>query len=421
MRVPRWLPWACAGALVAAAMAKHPTLYDDSQGYIDGGVFRTAVIPLIFRVLRAVSPSSAALRLFDGLQAGLAITSCSLLASRLKERLRLDRLTGALTWLMLGLPQLQAVTTIGSESIAYSLLSISFAFAIPLVWGERSLRSLVGMAGAAALLVLTRPQFVFLVPAVALAFAGYVLTEPTWKGRWRMLAAGVGVAVVALTLQAIHTYPRLGRIGGPSIMGVIVLTVTTQVATEADEAAIVDDDARAFASRIWRESSDASDLAAQGGATPPALYGGLRYNNVVRRIEARYLEAHAPGGVEPADEREKAKLWVGMNDICVRAAKSLARRELPRLVKIDVSAILLWERYFAFIVGWLVVLSVGRARRSAEARLTLLVALGWAINVLFVSALQPPMLRYTFYFDTYVAALLVAWASRALAAADSRG
>lgn len=246
--------WLLGAAFVVVAVVREPWTSQDTS-YIDGHALRAPVLPVILRALRAVLPLSIYLRAFDGLQAALAFAATTALALELSRRLRLDRVTATLVWLTLGLAQFRAVANVMSESISYSFLSLSLAAALPLFWGERSLRSLVVMTGAAMLLVLTRPQFVYLVPVVVLVFAAYVVTEPTWRTRARMAGAGVMIALAGLGVQTLHTGTHVGVAGGAAYGGSQILAVTLTVATETDVEAIADPEVRAFASSAGGRSS----------------------------------------------------------------------------------------------------------------------------------------------------------------------
>jgi hypothetical protein len=411
------LLWLLGVAFVLVAVAREPWTSKDTS-YIDGHALRAPVVPLILRALRALLPSSIYLRAFDGLQAAVAFAATTVLAAGLSRRLLLDRVTATLVWLTLGLAQFRAVANVQSESFSYSLLSLSLAAALPLFWGERSFRALLLMTASAALLVLTRPQFVYLVPVVVLAFAVYVFTEPTWKARARAVGAGVTIAIGGLGLQALHTGTHVGVAGGAAYGGSQILAVVLTVANESDVEAIADPQVRAFASSVWRGSRDARDLANQGGDTPPALYTAATYNNIINRIFAWREGAPGEGGAEPADLRAvrgaDAAALVRLNDLCIRAAVSLGRHDLLRFARLVVSEVFMWERYMNFVVVGLIVASVGRLRRSPSARLAFALALAWLVNVFFVTSVEIPDQRYTFYFDAFIAALVIGIAGHAL-------
>jgi hypothetical protein len=415
----RKLLWLLGAAFVLVAVAREPWTSQDTS-YIDGHALRAPVVPLILRALRALLPSSIYLRAFDGLQAAVAFAATTVLTTSLSRRLRFDRVTATVVWLTLGLAQFRAVANVQSESISYSLLSLSLAAALPLFWGQRSLRELLLMTASAALLVLTRPQFVYLVPVVVLVFALYVFTEPTWKGRARAVGAGAMIAIGGLGLQALHTGTHVGVAGGAAYGGSQIFAVVLTVATEADVDAVADPEVRAFASSIWRGAREAHELASQGDGVglPPAHYTSLTYNSIINRIFAWHGETRGEGGVEPPDlravRRADAASLVRLNDLCIRAAVAVGKHDVLRFVRLVVSEVFFWERYMTFVVGGLLVASAVRLRRSPTARLTFAIAVGWVVNLLFVAALEVPEQRYTFYFDAYVAALVLAFAIQAL-------
>jgi 4-amino-4-deoxy-L-arabinose transferase-like glycosyltransferase len=408
-----------AAVVAVVALLIPPVLVPDSHSYIAGSLMRPPLIPILFRGLSLCFSDSTSTHLVVALQITLALVSCDLLARILGDRMGLPPALRILIGVVLSIPQWIFARKIVSESLAYSFLLLALLQAIRLLWGERSRGTLLGMVASCAALVSSRGQFVYLPPLCLLAVLLFVKGERTWRARATTLAASTCVGVCVLGLQAMHTLPKIHHFSRVAVTGVQEMVLTTFLATDAEVTSIPDPEIRVFSAHVRDGARAAGYLADQRGEEVAPLFFGRHYKDILMLIYAEYFE-HVVG-LPHSEDRDgmdaDPALLVRLDQMTLAASAGVARHAWPRMVSFCLGEIFLWDRYLAILASGLFAVGLATLRRGGPlARLLLLVATLWWVNMLLVAALEPPQSRYTFYFDELVVVVALALAGRSLLA-----
>jgi hypothetical protein len=385
--------------------------------YINGSLIRPPLLPILLGVLGAALPQGAALRVFNGLQAGLALVAAAAVAGALSARLDLRARPRALLFALALFPQLHTVVTISSESFAYSFVCLAFVSVLPLVWGETSIRALVATCIACALASATRGQFIYLAPC-CVAVTLYLLAREKDSGRRvRILLACAAIPLLTLGLQAAHSVRKTGHFTRVAVTGLQTMTLATLSSEESDLAGIDDPYVQDFAREVRTCAVERKLLPKQSPEIVPAIVVATHYNDILACIYHSFFvereHLSVPWGGPP--ENVEPELYVKVDKLTLAATRGIARRAWKRIVIADISQITLWERYPAILAAaFAFVALLGYRRNPPIARLVLLVTGLWWINVLLVVALEPAQGRYTFYFNQLMIVTAVALAWRGL-------
>lgn len=393
------LVWTVALALLG------PQIERDTASYIADSPFRPPLLPLYLDVLHLLFGRGFLYAAVAG-QAALGFASSLLLANRIST---LAGSTAPGRWLVSTIllwPQLEHARWILSESLAYSFLCLTVWFSLePFVRGMRW-RAAAGTCVALALLLMTRVQFAPMVLVGALVVVVGLVRLRSGRDRLLVLGAAVGAALLVVGTQAAYTKATLGYPSRVAATGVQLLTVLAYVSVPADAQHITDPSARMFTDSLMAELKKKRLLSAQRREMSVARH--FSYAVICNRTLIPLYRRLFSGTDENA-------LWVSMDKLTTRAAVALLRTGWRRYLHHMAILILQTQRYFGVLAALLVGCGVELARRSSTRGLGVLLAgsaVFWWFNVISVTAVQYPQLRYTFYFDTLVIAGILAGLSR---------
>ena len=383
-----------------------PVIQPDTASYIADSPFRPPLLPLYLNLLQVLF-GPGFLYAAVAAQAAIGFASSLLLGNRISA---LARSTEPGRWLVVSIllwPQLENARYILSESLAYSFLCLMVWFSLePFVLGMRW-RAAAGTCLALALLLMTRVQFAYMVLVGALAVVAGLVRLRGGRDRAFILGAAVGAALLVVGTQAAYTTATLGYPSRVAATGPNLLTVLAYVSVPADAHRITDPLARTFMDSLMAELEKKRLLSSQRLGMSVARH--FSYTTICnhtliplyRRMFSRNVDEDA--------------LWVSMDKLTTRAAVELLRTGWRRYLHHMAILILQTQRYFGVLAAFLIACGVELARRSSTRGLGILlagVAVCWWLNVISVTAVQYPQLRYTFYFDTLVIAAILAGLTR---------
>lgn len=416
------------GALfVAFLVVQGPLLVPDSGTYVEAWPTRPPVLPLVLLGGNALVGARAALYLTVVLQSVAAFVSCRVLLVELERVVSHVPTASAIGFFALLMPQFKAARTIASESLAYSFVCL-FAAAIAgaLVTRASNRRVWLGVAAACAAYA-TRAQFIYLVPLALLGAAAVVAFARTSTKSRVVLGAGA-IAVLALTLTINATYLRIrsGRPGGVPLSGVQLIALVSHVASRSEvEAANLGKD-REFAERVYDRLEANHMLASQRDPNVGvSAFLADRYNPILDVVGEEFR------ALQPKPALNSARYLWGMTveQLCEldrttkRVGLTLLHTSWKRYLRVSVTSIWEWHRYFCIVMLFNLVLAIGtlvRNPRVLPSWLLLAVTGGWLANVCVVALVEPPLYRYTFYYDAIFVALLCLLVGRTLTPAANR-
>jgi hypothetical protein len=401
-------------ALAAYFALRGPVLSGDAGSYLQHTNFRPPAYPLYLDLLHLV---------FRGAWLHAAVAGQLLLggwASLVLGR-RIGRLFSVAGWPVL-LAQVALFSslaklgvTITADGLSYAAFLL-FAGAIADCLEGPTPRTLMRATALAALLILLRSQFLFILPGGLLALAVVAVA------RWR-LAAPIAGCVLGLLL-AIQLIPRTynwayqGVFRTTSATGLQLLTVVLYVAEPRDREALPTPEDRQYFDAVLARLRAGGMLATDRAPGIPTWhhlnrhYNEICFDGIVREYARERLGVSLDATVSGATTAIPPKEWSQMDATLTRISFRLLRRSWPRyLAHVGGSVYEIYKTYL-LILGALLATGLIEWRRSgAPARFLVALVLLWGSNLLLVAMVEVPMGRYTFYVDAVVAAtvaLLVA-------------
>lgn len=418
----RWLIAAVVFALVWSL--RSPIIVPDSLTYMEAWPTRPPLLPLVYNAWKAVGGGAFAVRATIFVQALVALLSSGLLLRATAALVSLGLVARAFVLGALMLPQLKAASTIASESFAYSFVCIFCAILVGGIRGQVSVWRGLALVSAALAAYATRAQFIYLVPLSILAAA----VGCHWlRRRERVLLLGGSVLLAGTVLGATGLYlkHRSGAPGGVSVMGVQLLTSVVHVAVRNDLNAAQLGKHRVFAeslyARLERDGLLASQRDPASGEVASSFFAE-RYNMILVRMADEFQKtelAHAAPVKQSWLWGLSAEQLRDLDAATISVATSLMRSNWRRYLGLVFGSVWEWHRYFCITVLFVSAFAVAELCRNRFSRAAWLMALSgaaWLTNICVVTLVEPPLYRYSFYFDAIFLATLCAVVADALGA-----
>lgn len=444
------------GGLLFHVVAKGPMRAIDSLSYWEMEPIRTPLYPLLLQPFLRAGPLHESFALM-GVQLALGGGAILVLCLYLRRRFELPAWFTGLLSLLLCAPYVTAElgNQVLSEGLAYPLFLLFVRWFLPALLDGAPVS--FGVASLLTIpLVLTRGQFLFLYPLLALALAVLLLERPARRSALARAGVVLGIAVVAAGLLE-RSYHRVvhERFAPTPYTGIHLLALPLYVAT-AEDAERFDGDEHAFfeecftrltrknltadsfvdglvsphenVSSIGKRTRTARNLVARGRnqdqkdavvgrpRQPPAVkrrgdpqqvhsFRGFRmtFQNFTRNFETIVHETIKPQALGRGAEGPEIDRWIDADRLTTSVALELMRANPLLYAKYYGMNVLegLGRRQHAPLFLALLALAVlARGRNAPAMRFLLVAGLVALANVLLVALVQPThVLRYTLYGD----------------------
>lgn len=390
-----------------------PWLTPDSPSYLHDASIVSPLYPAVLRLYALLFGADSyfflvVLQLLGGLSV------CALVARRLRRVWGLPPSTDAVFALILALPYLMATrfgNGIMSEALAYPLYLLLIG---DLLAGLLQVRFalLVRVLLWTMLLMLTRRQFFFLYPVLALAL-GYVLARPGWRkrGTW-LLVLFLGSIVATQVLEYGAQYARDKHFASIPFTGFQLVTSALFVSQPEDGALMPDSLQRRVFQRCHELLDEQGLLLEASRAAPQALE--LSETELFR---AAYLgigwHTLKPVMTElgVTDWYRRDEMALSMYRILVRAhPKSYLHLYRLRFVEAVGGAL---QLVFLIVLATLAATAQIKGRDGLSSSLFLLVILHLG-NLALITLAEPVLARYAAYTSSLLLCGLLALAWRLL-------
>jgi hypothetical protein len=385
------------GAVVLARQLTTPTLMTpDSPSYVAHSLWRTPVYPLFLDLMRIVGGMKAA----QVVQNLLVVAAAFLLVRTAAAALRCGRATSVVALLLLVIPSFRAGNVIGTEAVAYAAF---LAFLSSLLGFLRQPSRPWALGAWTLVLLMTRPQFLFVMPlaAGAVGFAA-------WKaGRAHGLrAALVLAAVVPLggLIQATNNLVYQGRFMRVPFTGEQLLTTALYCAAPGDEAGLPEDDRR-IASPVLHELVEKKQLDGLRTDSQSRFdHFNLGYNTTLQMVQTAWLGGREMSTMQP-DE------WLRFDHDTMHLARVLARRHAKAIVMFLAKEVQEVEGQLLVVIVLAGGLSLWRFFSDGDGATLFLFALSalCVCNIFVIVLVEPLAARYLLYTDSVFPPLLVVW------------
>lgn len=448
----RWKVAFAAGVLIVLAIAyRGPVSVPDTESYVTGSALRP---PLVFTVWSGARVFGEHLQphVFSLIQGLAALVSVAYLAVQTTRLVACQPKADVALAALLFVPQVQAIGTIASESLAYSAFCGCVGAWFRVVGGGISSRACGLALLCAGLAYEARPQFVYL---LALSVIGCVVcgvlcrSRPT---RLRIASFSAAALLVVFGIQAVYFFPRTGRISGQSTAGVELITVVAHLAADNDIDALAPGVERDFARRVHARMKRLGLTADAPHRMIASWHFGAAYNPIIGQVLAEYNDSFThkqlhfppePGGTASgcgaelycpaADDNNPRPVvqsalslddWRNLNDVTTRVARSLLPRVAGRYATFALRMIFEHAHLWIFVAAAAMVagtMSIAfKAHHIDRGAGFALGAAGclWWVNALLVAAVEVVQTRYLFYTDELLLTVVVAvglrglWSSR---------
>jgi hypothetical protein len=387
------------GAVVLLRQLTTPTLMTpDSPSYLAHSLWRTPVYPLFLDVMKVFG--GGAMKAAQVVQNLLVVAAAFVLSRAMSAALRCARATSVVALVLLVVPSFRAGNVIGTEAIAYAGF---LAFLSSLLVFLRQPQRVLALGGWSLVLLMTRPQFLFVMPilAAAVAFAW-------WKaGRaYGLRAALVLGAVVPLgsVVQATNNLVYHGHFMRVPFTGEQLLATTLYCATPGDEAGFSDEDRRTIEpvlhALVEKKQLDGLRTDAQSRID----HFNLGYNPTLQMVQTAWLGGREMSSMQP-DE------WLRFDHDTMRMARVLARRHGKAIVMFLAKELQEVEGQLLVVILLAGALSLWRfwADRDGATLFLFAIAALCACNWAVILLVEPLAARYLLYTDSVFPPLLIVW------------
>ncbi len=396
-------------------LAQGAQISRDTSSYMRGDVFRTPLYPIYLWALQGIFGSAAPTAAFVlQLLFGLAIVGWFVLFVRRLFDLP-SWLLHVITVLLLLLPYwgpLRVGNQILTEGLAYPLFLLTAAHLIRAVV-ERNVRAFLLFCLFTTLSVLNRPQFMFLYPIGALALLWMCVQRPSSQRRAMLVLSFAAVLVVSWLGDRTYHAVRHDAFVSVPFTGVQLFAGVLYIAPPERAKHLQGKDA-SFFDEVHRKATEKHLLVADSpfrtGFLDYTKHYGASYSRLVWQVilpsvRDRYFDGHA---LRPADYVSADRILVSMSIRLIRAdpkgflrfyaANLLGGMGLP----------------FALLTLFVLLIAIYRGgwHGDHQALAIAVVVLAHLANVALVALVEPLQQRYTFYTNTVLLALLVAYLAR---------
>ncbi len=389
-------------------------LFEDSQSYINNSVLRTPVYPLVIDFFENFFPGDYLNKLFI-FQIAFGFLCAYALARALRDGFKLSNWAGLFIYMILLAPFYGSngiANKIMAESITYSVFMITVTFFVRSFF-ELTNKNIVMFVLAAVLTALTRPQFLFIYPAVII-FYFYVFKSVKNFRQILWLSVALIVFITGSSVfQKGYNYYKHGYFSGIPFTGVQLITPALYL-SDSSEAGLFTEDKKAVEyleaayARIETEK-----LSSKFNAAPSFLEFATHYGVVYNEISWRtaydiYREKYAA-------DKEKKELSVPeiieFDKFSTGIAVKILKNHYAQYIKLYMANILkgIGGYFYAGFLLFILYASFAIYRDSGEASgmAVFFITLLNFFNYTLISVVEPVMMRYTFYTDTIQFAALV--------------
>ncbi|MCS6912197.1 MAG: hypothetical protein RMK29_05950 [Myxococcales bacterium] len=395
---------ALGGLFVVVLMRRAPQAVADTSTYLAHAMHRTPGYPLFLDVMQRVGGD----RYLVAVQLTQLVVGvvCALHLTRtLRCLFSLPLWLAALTHLLLLVPQARYGHVAATESLSYSLFLLLLSL-LTRSFFDRSQRSVLGVAATLFLLVLVRPQFVFLFPLSAL-YLGWLFVSRRALRRNLVAAAAFAVLLPGSVLaQAVYNLVFHGRFARIPFTGVQAITVALYLAEPGDEQLLPPGRGRQYFAHLLRQ------VQAHGWhrhARPPGRSYFDHFNQVYVHT---YLDAVIPGylrllgkdALGPDD-------WVELDRLTLDIALRMFLHRLGPMALHVLKQMQETAGHLPLLMVCLVVLPLLLHQRTGMPGALALVAVGMMglANYVLVALVEPLGARYTMYTEHVQIPFLVAF------------
>lgn len=399
------------GAVVAAVVG--PIHQGDTRSYLVGTPMRPPLLPLLLGAARAFGPVREHAVVF--VQAALGLLGCIALAREIRQTYGGGATTFGVAIAALLLPLLQYCSHLMSEALSYAFVCLTIAAGLAMLRGADLVTSFARFIASLTLLLLVRAQFLYLLPAVPLLLSWLLFRTRGARSRWYLTATVLIGAGILCGTQALYSVSRSGGVHRISATGIQLLTVVAFNSTPADLASVSDPLERAYARAVLEEMrGNRLGYADRPFGVVRQMHFAVAYNllcwNIVVGQFDRLYGSPTPALAQRGHMQDRPRDWVTMERVTTTVSAQLLRSAWPRFVRHVVECVYQIHKYYLFVVvGALVLPGVqfARGRGTPPASALGIVALLWLVNVGVVAAVEYPMTRYTFYFDSPLLAVVL--------------
>lgn len=388
--------------LFATLIARPPFVQSDTQSYLNADPTRGALFPLLLIVSRAVF-GAASFKIVQALQIALGIATATLLANTLRRHLRMPALFHVAVWLLLVVPIIRLGNTILTEPLSYAIFLLLLHHLIGSFFVTTQ-RAVALVAIDATLLILTRTQFVFVMPMLAIYAVWFFITRRSVKQFMVVGAMLVGVFVACAAIQTLFNYAvHRQLIAVPAYTGSQLLTLAMYVSDPSDAKRVLDGEQadfleRGFAMAVQRKALLKFRDPYRGyfdhfSTTYNSLFFGL-------------IEEWKHGSFQDMTTQD----WVEYDHVARKAARTLLRLNYRKVLYFLVKEA--QEQSGYLLVLMLVMVGYGsilwwRERLSAALIPFFVGGLGLC-NYVLVAIVEPTASRYLIYTDNVQIPLFLA-------------
>jgi hypothetical protein len=325
----------------------------------------------------------------------------------------------AMTW-VLYVPVLSYGPSLGTEALAYALFCMVLATGITAAQ-RPSLRTLLQPNAYLALLMLVRPQFVWMVP-FSLVLGGIALYRREPRNRRLQVAAlalTVALLVAPTFIVRLKNLVAHGSFTPIPTSGLLLTSMALYVSQPGDENALAPEHRAWFrAMRAAAEDKQILETQKQMGEWT-TVHLSIHYWTLVKTVLEAWDSqiAHHPGPAPyplnnwalALDDYPRADAFL------VQAASRLLRVEARRYLTVVAKNFWQGAREWGVIVVFFTVRSLlaWLRRRSPQDALAAALGLMWLANRLFLSLILWYDPRYCFYTDMLLLVVIPLYAARA--------
>jgi len=384
-------------------------LTQDSYSYVRHHVTRTSGYPLFLDLCRLLFRSHS-LKGAQILQLMLGLFSAHRLAMVWRRELGLGAGIERLVLVLLAIPVWRVQSTIGTECLSYAFFLL-FLACLTGSFFRLQQGAILGMGAFATILLLIRPQFVFLIPFLAVYLIWLFWHRDDRSKNWIATGALVGMVLFSFYAQATYNYVFNGKFSRIPFTGLQVLSVVMYVSDPSDL-------------RLFEEPRDVEYLR--------AVYQKIKQDRLSyrdREITQMYLDHYNRAykyicwiAIVPQFKRMigKAELdasdWEALDRFTVRlSVKLLLRENVTRWIVLTIKQIEETSGHIFLIMVMLCVLAPIRywkMRAPIDLLFFSVGALGLA-NYALIGLCEPIAWRYVFYTESIPLPLLVGYFSTA--------
>jgi hypothetical protein len=396
--------------LVGLALRSWRLIPHDTAEYLAHTVTRPPLYPIFLDLMRLAFRSH--------FMAGTAVVQQLLgagaaywLAQRMSTRLELGRAALALYYALL-LPGVDLALVIGSESISYSLFLLMSAAFVDAIYEPTTRRLLMPLVFA-LLAIMTRAQFLFTLPVLALGLL-FAARQRSGKATAMLILYAVGLLAAENVAVKAYNYATNRQFAAAPVTGIQLLTMNTYVLRHDDLSLFAAPDDRRYMSTVFQLASDHRLLyenKPSGDPTTHHLYESYAFicydvlaDTWAQQFAGRRFDRELQGRSLTPDQ------LVALDRYMLHLSSILVRHHPIRYATLVMKCWYQYSGLFGLFVTVAFVIALVRILQTGGREWTMLAfayAL-WAANSLLVCLVEAIMWRYTCYTDTLLFTTMVA-------------